>query len=222
MGNVRDNYRGIETGNLPKTLRDAVAVCRGLGIPNLWIDSLCIIQDDRDDWLRESPQMLEIYGNPYLTIYASASDSCKLGFLGTQRYADPQWQRRIKTTAPEELSCPGKEFFIRARGEDGKPPHPPASVLSKRAWCLQERVLSKRRLYFDSNEMTWECNTRRMCECGHLMGRWIDDDDENFLNVKKALRLMLESYNHHQGDYNPFSDWKSLVENYSTMMLTND
>ncbi|KAL1614246.1 hypothetical protein SLS54_009896 [Diplodia seriata] len=48
--NIQDLQREIQEEELPRTFRDALAVTRQLGIPYLWIDSLCIIQDDKEDW----------------------------------------------------------------------------------------------------------------------------------------------------------------------------
>lgn len=43
---IESHKRGIEWEELPKTFKDAVIVTRALGVRYLWIDSLCIIQDD--------------------------------------------------------------------------------------------------------------------------------------------------------------------------------
>ena len=40
---------GVAVASLPATFRDAVEVTRKLGCQYLWIDSLCIIQDDSHD-----------------------------------------------------------------------------------------------------------------------------------------------------------------------------
>jgi hypothetical protein len=58
---------------LPKTFQDAVTIVRRLGLKYLWIDSLCIIQDDPEDWSRESGKMVAVYQNAYLTIAATKS-----------------------------------------------------------------------------------------------------------------------------------------------------
>lgn len=58
---------------LPATFRDAIAVTRSLGYQYLWIDSLCIIQDDRHDWGVEAEQMASIYKNGALTLAAAAA-----------------------------------------------------------------------------------------------------------------------------------------------------
>jgi hypothetical protein len=49
---------------LPKTLSDTVHVVRNLGLKCVWIDSLCIIQDDKEDWAREAVKMAFIYQTP--------------------------------------------------------------------------------------------------------------------------------------------------------------
>jgi hypothetical protein len=41
---------GCPIDSLPQTFRDAVHVVKYLGCPYLWIDALCIIQDDKSDW----------------------------------------------------------------------------------------------------------------------------------------------------------------------------
>lgn len=48
---------GIEISSLSRTFHDAVAVSRRLGEQYLWIDSLCIIQDDDEDKAKEIPRM---------------------------------------------------------------------------------------------------------------------------------------------------------------------
>jgi hypothetical protein len=50
--------QSVPWDSLPQTYRDAVSVCRKLGINYLWIDSLCIRQDDKQDWDREALKMV--------------------------------------------------------------------------------------------------------------------------------------------------------------------
>jgi hypothetical protein len=69
---------------LPRTFQDAVLVTRRLGVKYLWIDSLCIIQDDVEDWQTESGKMADIYSDAYLVIGANRSADCNGGFLDPQ------------------------------------------------------------------------------------------------------------------------------------------
>ncbi|KAJ5231536.1 uncharacterized protein N7469_006124 [Penicillium citrinum] len=70
---IEEYMRGINLNSLPKVFADAVVICRRLQIRYLWIDTLCIIQDNEQDWERESARMADIYANSYLTIAASSS-----------------------------------------------------------------------------------------------------------------------------------------------------
>lgn len=62
--NKAAHMKEIPTASLPKTVQDAVTVCRCLGIDYLWVDALCIIQDDTYDWETEVQQMKNILSTP--------------------------------------------------------------------------------------------------------------------------------------------------------------
>ena len=96
---------------LPETFTDAVQVVRALGIQYLWIDSLCIIQDDDADWNDQAPRMAKIYGNAYCTISADAATNATDGFAnGSHRF-----QNIPKVT---QYSFQGQEgtIYVRERG----------------------------------------------------------------------------------------------------------
>jgi hypothetical protein len=40
----------IPLESMPKTVRDAAVITKSLGMKYLWVDSLCIVQDDKNDW----------------------------------------------------------------------------------------------------------------------------------------------------------------------------
>ncbi|TAQ83957.1 hypothetical protein B7494_g7719 [Chlorociboria aeruginascens] len=61
--------------NLPRTFRDAINLTRHLGIQYLWIDSLCIIQDSRSDWLSQADLMGEVYQGSYLNVAATKASN---------------------------------------------------------------------------------------------------------------------------------------------------
>jgi hypothetical protein len=75
----------IPLARFPKTIRDAVMVTRACGIPYLWVDALCIMQDSREDWVRESARMGSIYANALSVIIADAAIDCNSGFLTTRK-----------------------------------------------------------------------------------------------------------------------------------------
>ena len=61
--------------------QDTVLISHELGVEYLWIDSLCIIQDDRNDWEIESAKMADVYSHAYLTIAATGSSTSSGGCL---------------------------------------------------------------------------------------------------------------------------------------------
>ena len=69
----------IDVTMLSQTSQDAMAITRSLGLRYLWIDSLCIIQDDVNDWRTESARMGEIFKSSLFTIAASWVSSDREG-----------------------------------------------------------------------------------------------------------------------------------------------
>ena len=69
--NIDDRKIGIDIPVTSKVVRDAIEICRILSITYLWVDSLCIIQDDPSDWVKERANMAAIYTNAAFTISAT-------------------------------------------------------------------------------------------------------------------------------------------------------
>ncbi|KAM3083104.1 hypothetical protein ACMFMG_003770 [Clarireedia jacksonii] len=70
-----------EIPELPRTFAESVSVCRNLGIRYLWIDSLCIVQDDPEDWAREAALMQYVYTHAWCNISATASQHSNEGLF---------------------------------------------------------------------------------------------------------------------------------------------
>jgi hypothetical protein len=142
---------------LTKTFRDAIDFTRRLGFRYIWIDSLCIIQDDIYDWREESERMCQIFKHATLTIAATASGS---GEDGCFRQSDSQYLgfnvgKEIQPHAPGDI-------YVRKVLPHGDFEEQP---LLKRAWVYQERILSPRIINFASQELVWECFEGNKCEC---------------------------------------------------------
>ncbi|KAL2691261.1 hypothetical protein Neosp_001642 [[Neocosmospora] mangrovei] len=75
---------------LPTLFQDVITLLRKLGLSYLWIDSMCIIQDDDDDWLEQSAQMAVIYSHSYLNLAAATAENSSQSLFGTrfQVFAD--------------------------------------------------------------------------------------------------------------------------------------
>ncbi|KAE8364764.1 heterokaryon incompatibility protein-domain-containing protein [Aspergillus caelatus] len=152
----------INGETLPLTFQHAIHVTRKLGVKYLWIDSLCIVQDDSNDWSEQCPLMAEIYHNAYITLAASGASNPRAGLYFT---SDDEWDR-----GREILSTNGRHSFrafARTAVADMNSTWD-REPLFKRAWAYQERMLSRRILYFTRREILWECNEQAACQCLHL------------------------------------------------------
>ncbi|CAK7200914.1 hypothetical protein SEUCBS139899_003614 [Sporothrix eucalyptigena] len=218
-----DPQRGIELAALPQTIQDAVLVCRRLQVRYLWIDALCIIQDDDDDWRREAAQMCNVYQRSHITIAAHRASACQHGFLGTQEFGQNEYQTVLwtddvrKNQDGSRLDGQRKKMILRAQHKNIH--SLPTAPLGMRAWTLQEVVLPRRILHFFEYEMAWECQTTHHCECGDTTGfeaphlpmlglalRAVENDDikKDGMDHSRLAKL----------------NWMSLVEQYSRRSLT--
>jgi hypothetical protein len=154
---------GVQVMDLPNLYRDAVSVSRHIGIPYLWIDSLCIKQDSKDDWNRESVKMGAIYMNCYICIAATAGkdnsssllEERNLGFPRPLVYGNLVIQADIKMndTGIDIHEDAGRCSRIRALSEMAIDEAP----LNRRSWVLQERTFAPRILHCTADEYMWEC-----------------------------------------------------------------
>jgi hypothetical protein len=132
QSSLKQYQESIPLHYLSKTFREAVLVCRNLGIRFLWIDSLCIIQDDPQDWERESAKMADIYSGSYLNLAAAAAADGREGLFFPRLECT---KVRCKLSTGEEddifISNSPSSYFMDSR----------ESPLASRAWALQEKVL---------------------------------------------------------------------------------
>lgn len=83
---LADCRKNLSEDILPRTFRDAIRLARHLRVSYLWIDALCIIQDDPGDWARESAKMASIYGDAHMVAAAAGAEDSDGGLffeLGT-------------------------------------------------------------------------------------------------------------------------------------------
>ncbi|KXH67560.1 serine/threonine protein kinase [Colletotrichum salicis] len=143
----------IDFGILPKSFQDTVKITRALGLRYLWIDSLCIIQNDKQDWAFEATRMEHVFSSAYCTIAATAASSSAEGFL-RQKAQHPFVTLKGRN---------GGFNFVRKSIDDFHQDVEQA-VLNQRGWVLQERALSRRTLHFTGSQVYWECGKGVHCE----------------------------------------------------------
>jgi hypothetical protein len=215
--NLASHKSDIPFGALPATFKDAVTFTRWLGVRYLWIDALCIVQDDESDWEQESGCMASIYEHSYMTLSADkAADSTKGLFSESERsLSQPEYMFEHAESDIRILMRPSIPHSP-IDGELGERVAHPSFPLLSRAWAFQERILSPRVLHFGAEELYWECQQKTYCECGHtgFARNWAKQE------FRSMLRLPPGSDSSPSFALNRLAHWKRLVERYSQHQLS--
>ncbi|KIJ39461.1 hypothetical protein M422DRAFT_143567, partial [Sphaerobolus stellatus SS14] len=151
--NIDSYIRGIDAPLIPQTIKDAITTTHVFGIRYLWVDSLCILQDSREDIAREIAQMRDIFERAYLTIIAASAQKVSEGFLQdrpvlTQNYI------RLPFFCPDGKVGTIMLLFQLNWDHDHK-----QEPVNNRAWCLEERLLSPRAMIYTSHTLQYHCYT---------------------------------------------------------------
>ncbi|KAJ4421717.1 hypothetical protein N0V82_003561 [Gnomoniopsis sp. IMI 355080] len=166
--NLARHLEVILLKDLPNTIADAIRLCHRLGFHYLWVDALCIIQDDLADWTREAASMCDVYGNAALTLVTSLVGDSSESFIEARRNGSlsSEVMAEILFTNPKS-GLPGGlwvfwDFFPDGpwvlendwNNISGRERNPYEWL--GRAWCFQEWVLSPRILHIHEQTL-WDC-----------------------------------------------------------------
>jgi Heterokaryon incompatibility protein (HET) len=160
-GNISTHKQGIVFKSFPKTFQDAISFTRKLGVRYLWIDSLCIIQDSKQDWTKESANMASIYQNSFLTLAATKSSNGDGGCYSTNSSLTSDFPVITGEQSPGVYIREKLHHWNTLADGDLLSTFP----LLTRGWTYQERLLAPRVLHFCEKELVWECLEDSFCEC---------------------------------------------------------
>lgn len=216
------HQKRIKFQDLSRTFQDSIEIIRGLGVSYIWIDSLCIIQDDEDDWKREAAQMCEVYRESICTLCAlSSSDGnsgCRVNASNEEvdhlRYVDLDiGEYRIRLIETEtnvnrdiltwDVEYGDDDFKFRPWGQN---------PLRTRAWAFQERELSVRAIHFSKQTLLWEClEMKGSTEIPHGVSRRYDEFKPNPVQRSPS-----------DGRAAKQDEWYGKVEDYTSRFLARE
>lgn len=228
--NFASHREGIDPSTLPTTFLHAIRLTRALKHRYIWIDSLCIIQDDKLDWEREAAKMAQVYGDAALVLAATSAGSGEEGFLVPRK---TYFQGQVEVSQPK--SSRGTSYMVsyrplfrhahRTSADSADGP------LGSRAWTFQERALAKRFVSFGRDELTWECRSLNDCECDHVWLRrekvpgkhhpfLVENPDMDWMQLNKlAIDVKLEN----ASPKDLYFEWRqNVVHPYSHREITFD
>jgi Heterokaryon incompatibility protein (HET) len=214
---------GLPVDELPQTFQDAIYVASRLSCRFLWVDSLCILQDSLEDWRKESSRMSDIYSNAVCSIAATASSDPHQGLF---RDRDPVLVASCRIQASW---VDGKSRLLGIKETDPQKNQVLRAPLNRRAWVLQERLLSKRLLQFGNEQVFWQCLQLDACESqpggifnffgvDHSFKDYSQFPRHNFFRLAKSDLGLCESL---LGDRDYYiSLWQYIVIHYTMAHLT--
>ncbi|KAE9371668.1 HET-domain-containing protein [Stipitochalara longipes BDJ] len=219
--NIEEMMTDISLDTLPKTIREAVQITRLLGIENLWVDSLCIIQDSKDDWIQQASFMCDIYTDATIVIAVHSGADANSGCFLTDESRNMQlatFSTSINRTTDIKVSI-RKSSWSGESSPTHTIKHKP-SFLSRRGWTFQEYVLAKRMLHCTSHELGWQCPESYACECRPVYPK------EPMLAEFKKLVLGQLSVNGQplsddvQHHFELHKSWRNVVNDYTRRKFT--
>jgi hypothetical protein len=203
---IADFLAGIPISELCQIFQDAVTIAQKLGVLYLWIDALCIIQDEDDhaDWNIESKTWHQVYENGLLNISITLTSGDESVFGNRKRILALPSEMQLDVEGNHQ-SYFVLDSYLWQDEVDNAP-------LNNRAWVFQERFSARRVLHVGSHQAIWEC--REM------------DASEMFpagLHVIATAGSITKS-SHHDLFTDPLvelaGNWRSMVEKYTKCGMT--
>ncbi|OIW28321.1 HET-domain-containing protein [Coniochaeta ligniaria NRRL 30616] len=213
-----DQYQTrLPVAKFPRTFKDAMRVAELMGITHIWIDAICIIQDEPADLEAELPIMGDIYRHAVFTIYAEGSSSTQSGLFRTRNpLAYRPCTVDVTGLTPDPATTTTLTLATRSTGPD---------YLKARSWCLQEEVLTSRFLSFGT-QTSWRCITSTASETRPAPRPRNNPLTDAMASDIDRLRMWLYcpadmARSPRQGWFrrNHFDAWYDVVEEYSRRQL---
>jgi hypothetical protein len=216
---------------LPRIISDTISLCRDLGETYLWVDRLCIIQDDAGSKHNQIRGMDKIYRSATFAIIAALNDRDGLGLPGS--YGRPRLSSALRQ--PYETEVEGRGIKPNGMSALVEP-----SLWNKRGWTFQERVLSQRRLFITDFQVLFQCSQGQASEeltyCPppskeiYHSGSPSDSEYEKEREKEEQERRLMPAFKRPSSfdrevdfstkDATSLVDYFPWVENYSTRQLT--
>ncbi|OBT81175.1 hypothetical protein VE02_10248 [Pseudogymnoascus sp. 03VT05] len=222
--NLPQMIKHIEFSTMPNTFQDAVTITRKLGYRYIWIDSLCILQDFREDWEITTVKMGDIYEDSALTIAAAVSTGSNGNLIHTYEQPPvPILHNSLKINSNSDSHRP---ISIRRKEkyEDELLDGIVKSHLATRGWALQERYLSERILYYGKRQLYWECRGLLCAADGDEPDKYNENQFWRWHHGPQDIQKLTP--NSTVADITPqkyrelYSTWYSILEEYSKRNLT--
>ena len=188
-----------------KTIEDALRLVLLLGERYLWVDCLCIVQDDSDTKRDFLNAMGSIYANACFTIVAADGKDADHGLRGLGHGSQD------RSVGCNIIRFPFETDVVAHRPRAW---YPKDSPWESRAWTFQEALFSRRVMIFNGT-VSWFCRAAVWEE--HVNG---PTEDVAYSSVANPVTLV--PFATRSPTWPDLTRWVTLVEDFNTRKLTFD
>ncbi|KAF4633375.1 hypothetical protein G7Y89_g4747 [Cudoniella acicularis] len=202
---------GLTKTTLPRTIHQAVEVVRAIGFRYLWVDSLCIIQDDPESQMDQIRAMDLIYKGAALTI-AAAGGNC-----ADDPLMNPERENMVHTEDFGDLKLMARNRPFKAALV--------GSTWDSRAWCYQEKILSRRILLFTEAEVYYNCSHfswRESMKSADVERKLAVSQEPNLAESEEEIADHVAKETPKQDPGHIWYPLRSILQEYTLRALTNE
>lgn len=236
VGNLSSWMTEVPTNVLSKTFRDCFDTAKRLDVHYIWIDSFCIIQegDDLLDWKSEATKMYQVYTYAWLNIAANWGAEGLFSSRDARQLNPPILDMQLRLSTESNSNLPGKRDPVQVvpsvlfdAGIWGR--EVTESPLVTRAWVVQERLLSRRNVYFGQSEALFECWDAVWSESSPASFRRVYDFETNAMlsgagDFSTMFKHVPMNVGHgvlsNASSAQLFTSWERIAAEYSRRQLT--
>ncbi|RSL78311.1 hypothetical protein CEP51_008326 [Fusarium floridanum] len=220
ISTTRRNYAERLTGGnferLPRIFENTFDLAEMLGVPLVWIDSICIIQDSVEDWKNEAGKMAEYYQSSLFTV-TGFETTTELGLFTAPERDIPKLARL--PYRDRDGTVKGSFYIARAKDHEAKTQYTRLvgqSELLTRGWIFQEWLLSRRIVSFTRAGCFYQC--QRLKPRNPTGGEVsVSEGEEGSANLVFKSKLRLDNLSIPSLI---FSQWRLTAHLYSGLALT--
>ncbi|RSL39758.1 hypothetical protein CEP54_016264, partial [Fusarium duplospermum] len=220
ISTTRQNYAERLTGGnferLPRLIENLFDLAEMLGVPLVWIDSICIIQDNVEDWRKEASKMAQYYQSSLVTV-TGFETTTEMGLFTAPERDIPKLARL--PYRDRDGIAKGSFYIARAEDHEANAQYTQQvgqSELLTRGWIFQEWLLSRRIVSFTSSGCFYQCQKLkpRNPTGGEV---YVFKGERGSANLVFKSKLRLDHLNIPKL---VFDQWRLTVHLYSGLALT--
>jgi len=216
---------GSLIGRVSKTIEDAMTLTDSLGIQYLWVDALCIVQDDTVDKMVHLDFMGEIYRYAAVTVIAACGPDAAAGLAGVGEPRTKFAEQAVLKVRDASSEAPALHVTTTQGIRDRRSQfsYIDNTVWATRGWTLQERVVSRRTVTFTSSQVYWSCRSTDDWAEGMFLETNLAKP--TFLSLRTAAGFLTGGGTMREGSYNDDIDvawdqFRTTIDNFSRRHLT--